>query len=234
MTMRIGGLEKNSLIDFPPGISCVIFTTGCNFACPYCHNPGLVAPGADDACLYSEADIFSFLDRRKQLLDGVVISGGEPTLHADLPDFCRRVKQMGYAVKLDTNGSFPEAIAQLIADGLVDYVAMDLKTAPAKYRDYIAADADPAAISTAVRTILQSGLAHEFRTTCVRPIVDAEAIDAIAGLVRGAQSYALQKPHAANPLDPSFFENHEWQISDDELQCFQHRLSKFVDHCIIR
>ncbi len=231
--MRIGGLEKNSLIDFPPGISCVVFTTGCNFACPYCHNPGLVAPGGN-IDPYSEADIFSFLNRRKRLLDGVVISGGEPTLHADLPDFCKRVKQMGYAVKLDTNGSFPDALARLIADGLIDHIAMDIKTAPAKYPAYIAADADPAAIATTVRTILGSELAHEFRTTCIRPIVDADAIDVIADLVYGAHTYALQKAHATNPLDPSFFENREWQISDDELIGFQNRLSASVAQCIIR
>lgn len=231
--MRIGGLEKNSLIDFAPRISCVVFTKGCNFACPYCHNPGLVAPGYDTGD-YSESEIMDFLGRRRHLLDGVVISGGEPTLQSDLPAFCARLKEMGYAVKLDTNGSFPDVIARLVDDGLIDHVAMDIKTAPERYPEFIAGRIDPGVISSSIAAILKSGLPHEFRTTCVRPIVDRDVIAEIAERVYGARHYALQRMHENTRLNPAFFETHDWQVSEEDLQGFQTILSRSVQHCIIR
>jgi pyruvate formate lyase activating enzyme len=131
--MNIGGYIKSSLIDFPGTISCVVFTQGCNFHCPYCHNPDLVPMNRGKNELISSDSVFSFLERRKGLLDGVVVSGGEPTLQKGLVDFLRRVKAMGFRVKLDTNGSRPQVLRVLFAENLVDYVAMDIKTSPDRY-----------------------------------------------------------------------------------------------------
>ena len=131
--MRFGGLQKYSLIDFPGKVSCVLFLSGCNFDCPYCHNPDLVR--GEQLCSSSkdEAEIYAFLERRKGLLDGVVISGGEPTLVEDLAPLCEKIKGMGYPVKMDTNGSRPKVIKRLTDESLVDYIAMDIKTAPSRY-----------------------------------------------------------------------------------------------------
>ncbi len=231
--MIIGGLQKNSLIDYPPHISCVIFTQGCNFRCPYCHNPDLVAEVPPEYLPLEEEDIFEFLAKRKTYLDGVVISGGEPTLHPDLFYWCRRIREMGYLVKVDTNGSRPEIISRLIDDGLVDFIAMDIKTDPERYAPHIVTKINTDRIRLAVDLILDSGVPHEFRTTCVNPIVDEAAITEIAKLITGAKRYALQRPNLKTTLNPAFFEN---MIPHDEstLRFFQSIAAPHVDSCILR
>ena len=128
--MVFGGLQKQSLIDFPGKLSCVLFTSGCNFDCPYCHNPDLVNGHTPRPLVLKEGNIYDFLEMRKDFLDGVVISGGEPTLHGDLIDTCRKIKQMGFPIKLDTNGSRPATISNLLDEECIDYIAMDIKTEP--------------------------------------------------------------------------------------------------------
>lgn len=232
--MHIGGLEKYSFIDYAPHISCVIFTRGCNFRCPYCHNPELVLPESYGGTV-PENELFSFLTRRRKYLDAVVISGGEPTLQPDLPGFCARIKSMGFPLKLDTNGSRPAVLLQLISHRLVDYLAMDIKTDPEWY-DRLGIDSETRAdaIRESIELIRSSGLPHEFRTTCVKPLVDGDAIGRIAELVRGAPLYALQKPQTVKVLNPAFFTQTEWTVSDAELDSYRSVLQTSVRHCFIR
>ncbi len=233
--MNIGGFEKYSFIDFPGCISSVVFTRGCNFCCPYCHNPELVKPGGDaPAAAVSEEDVLTFLEKRRKYIDGVVITGGEPFLQPDLTEFCQKLKMLGFSIKIDTNGSMPGMLFDLIRDGLADYIAMDVKTDPDRYVPLIAREVDPERICRSIEIIIGAGLPHEFRTTCVRPIVDEPAIRVIADLLRGASLHALQKPRNEKVLAPAFFEQNQWQFSDAELDAFQSILSQRVQRCIIR
>jgi pyruvate formate lyase activating enzyme len=233
--MRIGGIQKNSLIDYPSKISCVVFTSGCNFNCPYCHNPELAKPTAESILLDVE-HVVSFLKKRKNLLDGIVISGGEPTIQKDLFDFCQRIKSMGYPVKIDTNGSAPLVIKELIDRRLVDYIAMDIKTDPKRYSPLITKAIDPSAICSSIRTIIESGVLHEFRTTCVKSIVDEKDIRIIARLIQGAELFVLQKVQYPQPpvLNPEFFHNDDWKYDLKEIEQFRSTASKFVQKCMIR
>ena len=164
--MIIGGLQKTSLIDFPGKVSCVCFVSGCNFRCPYCHNPDLVHhPGK---AFLDESGFFSFIRERQGFLDGVVVSGGEPTLQKDLPAFLSRIKREGYEVKLDTNGSHPRIIGELLEKRLLDYVAMDIKTDPSLYPLFMQREIDPDSIRSSIKLIMASGIPYEFRTTCVQ------------------------------------------------------------------
>lgn len=216
--MVLGGLQKSSLIDYPGKISCVLFLSGCNFACPYCHNPDLVRRRR--TANISENSIYDFLESRREFLDGVVISGGEPTLQKDLIQLCRKIKQMGYPVKLDTNGSRPRVVQTLIEEGLVDYIAMDIKTDTARYSSLMKKDAPRSAgenIIASIRIIMKSKMDYEFRTTCIKPFIDADAIESISRLISGAKLYALQKFQNTGVLQPEFFHGHEYGYSDDEL-----------------
>lgn len=230
--MIIGGIQKNSLIDFPAKICCVIFTAGCNFECPYCHNPELIKPPFKTI---NPEEIFVFLDKRKSLLDGVAITGGEPTLQKDLPEFCERVKTFGFPIKIDTNGSRPKDIALLIQNSLVDYIAMDIKSLPDNYSPHIAQNVDPADILESINVIKTSGLPHEFRTTCVKPFVNADIMHEIARIIDGANLFVLQKANFQNTiLHPAFFENNVKPFSTDEIESFQKTVSPFVDKTLIR
>ncbi|MCU0599381.1 MAG: anaerobic ribonucleoside-triphosphate reductase activating protein [Desulfobacterales bacterium] len=233
--MRIGGIQKNSLIDYPQKISCVVFAAGCNFDCPYCHNPEIARPAAGSIGLDIE-DIVSFLKKRKALLDGVVVSGGEPTLQKNIFDFCQRIKSMGYPVKLDTNGSKPHIVKALIDRRLVDYIAMDVKTDPDRYTPLIAKEMDPALIRSSIQIIMESGVAHEFRTTCVKPIVNEADILTIARLIQGSCLYVLQKAHfhQSPVLHPEFFQYNNWQIDAHEIEKFRTVAADFVQTCMIR
>lgn len=201
--MRIGGLQKNTLIDFPGKIAALVFTRGCNLHCPYCHNPGLVSQAGDDPM--TEGEIFSFLEKRKKSLEGVAITGGEPTLQKDLPEFCAGLKAMGYPVKLDTNGSRPEVLQRLIGEGLIDFIAMDIKTDPANYFPALSPKPMERQVKESIGLILESGLPHEFRTTCVAPFVTEEMFSAVIPLIRGAERYSLQHFSAESLLDERFF-----------------------------
>ena len=163
--MHFGGMQKNSLIDYPGKLSSVIFCSGCNFDCPFCHNPALARGSAACPADLTASNIHTFLKQRQGFLDGVVISGGEPTLPTDLEDFCRQIKEFGFPVKLDTNGSRPEVLERLIDQKLVDYIAMDLKTDPVLYSAYIKTGYGPDSILDSIRILMASGIDYEFRTT---------------------------------------------------------------------
>lgn len=227
-------MQKTSLIDYPGKISCVLFVSGCNFACPYCHNPEL-ARGcpAPDQCM-DESTVISFLRKRAGFLEGVVISGGEPTLATDLAPFCEAVKSLGYAIKLDTNGSRPEVVRSLIAGGLVDYISMDVKTDPQLYPRWIHRSCRPESILSSIRTILAGVVPHEFRTTCIRPLVDARIVATIAGLIKGAALYALQECRPHRVLNPEFIRGQCMPFSRSELAHLHAIALPWVNACTIR
>lgn len=230
--MIIGGLQKTSLIDFPGKVSCVCFVSGCNFRCPYCHNPELVHhPGRS---FLDEDTFLAFIRERRGFLDGVVISGGEPTLQNDLPAFLSLIKREGYAVKLDTNGSQPRMIRELMGKRLLDYVAMDIKTDPSLYPQFIQRKIDPDVIRSSVNLIMASGIAYEFRTTCVRPFVDAETVGTIGRLIRGCSLYVLQPFRQTRVLDPDFFENRKAGYDQEEMMRLKAVAEPWVETCIVR
>jgi pyruvate formate lyase activating enzyme len=232
--MIFGGLQKNSLIDFPGKISCVLFLYGCNFDCPYCQNPDLVRGKRSSSSPLDESGVYQFLERRKRLLDGVVISGGEPTLAEDLTPLCEKIKGMGYPVKLDTNGSRPQVIKHLINEGLVDYIAMDIKTAPSQYATFAKTDYDSTDIRASIQIIMESSLPHEFRTTCVKPFVDSGIIECVAKTISGANRYVLQRFNDTRILHPEFFKEVEPGYDMDELMFLQSVAEPWVKECIVR
>ena len=187
--MKIGGLQKLSLIDYPGRLSAVIFTTGCNFRCAFCHNPSLVVPEKYAEDIDEEA-VIQFLEERKKYLGGVVITGGEPTIHSDLPLFIEKIKKMGYSVKLDTNGTNPEMIESLINKRLIDYIAMDIKATLKKYSSITCVNLDTEKIIKSIKLIKDSKISHEFRTT-VAPGITYEDIVEVCELV-GSSNYYLQ------------------------------------------
>ena len=190
--MRIDGLQKMTLLDFPGKVACTVFTGGCNFRCPFCHNALLVTklPEKPD---YSDDEILSFLEKRTGLLDGVAITGGEPLLNPDIADFIRKIRSMGYAVKLDTNGSFPERLKAIVGEGLVDYVAMDIKNRKEKYAETIGLkNLDLSKIEESVEFLKSGAVDYEFRTTVVEQFHTVEDIRAAAEWISGAKRYFLQ------------------------------------------
>ncbi len=232
--MNIGGIQKSSLIDYPGKVSSVIFCSGCNFDCPYCHNPELAAHPASCPTYVDRNTLYQFLDQRRGFLDGVVVSGGEPTLQPDLLDLCRKIKEIGFSVKLDTNGSRPRVIRKLIDANLVDYIAMDLKTDPVLYQSYIKPDCRPDPIGESIELIMESGIDYEFRTTCVKPIVAVQTIENILQLIPGARLYALQRFRQSKVLHPEFFQPGNFEFSDDEMRQLKLLAEQSVEKCIIR
>ena len=232
--MILGGLQKSSLIDYPGKVSCVCFVSGCNFRCPYCHNPDLVKGNTSNLSPIDDQSFYAFLAKRKGLLDGVVISGGEPTLRKDLREICATVKTLGYPVKLDTNGSQPMVIKNLIQEGLVDYIAMDIKTDPLLYPSTIAKDCDPDQILSSIRIIMSSAPCYEFRTTCARPLVDEDVVEKISQLIHGARLYVLQGFHSAKVLNPEFFEGIEPAYTQEEMAALRSIAEPRVMSCLIR
>jgi pyruvate formate lyase activating enzyme len=232
--MTIAGLQKTSLIDYPGLVSCVIFLTGCNFACPYCHNPELARGRLPAGGGMALADLAAFLQARQGFLDAVVITGGEPTLSADLVDISRAIKSMGYRLKLDTNGSRPGVLARLLDAGLVDYLAMDLKTLPEEYAPHLSPRPCAQALIDSIRIIQTSGLPHEFRTTCVRPFVDVERIAAMARCITDAPLYALQALQTESLLNPDFFPAPPEPFSSSEMAQLRSAAAPYVQCCILR
>jgi pyruvate formate lyase activating enzyme len=179
-------------------------------------------------------DVLGFLEERRGFLDGVVISGGEPTLHQDLPDLCSGVKSLGYPVKLDTNGSRPLMLRRLIRARLVDYLAMDIKTDPWRYEGCIANGFDGSALLASLRLIMESGLDYEFRTTCVKPLVTPGAIESIVRLIQGCRRYALQPFRENVILHPEFFNGVDPACSFEEMAHLKHIAEPWVQTCMVR
>jgi len=229
--MKIGGLQRVSLIDYPGLISAVVFLQGCNFKCSYCHNPELVDPGLFQPCL-RENDIFEFLDTRKGKLDAVSITGGEPTLQDKLPAFIKQIRKMGFAIKMDTNGSQPKVIKNLLAENLLDFIAMDIKAPLEKYKDIVKAAVKPDAIKESINLILKAKITHEFRTTIVKSQLGENDILQIGKLIAGADRYVLQNFVSTKTLDKKFLK--EKPFSDEKLQKIKIRLEQQIPSVTIR
>ena len=232
--MEFGGLQKNSLIDYPEKISCVLFTVGCNFHCPYCHNSQLVNIDREKLDSINEDKALAFLNKRKGLLDGVVITGGEPTLHTDLLAFCRKIKDLGFSLKLDTNGSNPDILTRLLEEKLIDYVAMDIKSNLEGYFAVWKQNCVTSKICDSIKEIMLNAPSYEFRTTCVSPFIDSGIIKEIARTIKGARLFVLQKFCDTDLLDPLFFKDKKRGFSDKELYEFAQIAGTFVEKCIVR
>ncbi len=190
--MNFGGFQKLTLLDFPGKVACTLFTKGCNFLCPFCHNALLVNQTAE-AESYSEEEILAFLQKRQGILEGVCLTGGEPLLHKSLKDFIRKVKALGYLVKLDTNGSFPDRLREMCEEGLVDYVAMDIKNRKEKYAETAGVPTlDLQPIEKSISILLSDVVDYEFRTTVVAELHTEKDIQEIGKWIRGARHYFLQ------------------------------------------
>lgn len=230
--MIIGGLQKNSLIDYPGKVSCVIFLSGCNFDCPYCYNPDL-AKGRPSIVL-TKNHVYDFLEKRKGFLDGVVLSGGEPTIHEELFSFCEKIQKMGFQIKLDTNGSRPQVIQRLIDEQMVDYIAMDIKTDPLNYAPIIQKKCNPDQILASIQIIRASKIPHEFRTTCVKSLVNEAVIKRISQLIEGSALYALQRFQNVGVLQPEFFQENDFDDDVDFILSLKAIAEPWVKKCIIR
>jgi pyruvate formate lyase activating enzyme len=232
--MEIGGFEKFSLNDYPGKTAAVIFTRGCNFRCSYCHNPELVLPEKYAAEVPLD-EIYKFLETRKGKLDAVCITGGEPTEHLDLPEMIKKIKDLGFLIKLDTNGSRPEMLEAIIKSGNVDYIAMDIK-APLDFNSYQKVSKgtfDTSKIEKSVFLIINSGLPHEFRTTVVKSLTSFDDLRKIAESIKGADNYFIQKFVPASKLNDQTFAT-ATSYSDEELKSLASEISTFVKHCGVR
>ena len=189
--MNIQGFQKLTLLDFPGRTACTVFTGGCNLRCPFCHNAGLVRTPLEGPNLTDE--VLAYLRKRQGLLDGVCVTGGEPLLQPDLEGFLRRVKELGYAVKLDTNGTLPRRLEAILATNLVDYVAMDIKSSPDGYAAAAGADADVSAVTDSLSLLRQSGIPYELRTTAVRGIHTEADFAAIGEWIGDVPAYFIQR-----------------------------------------
>lgn len=189
--MKIHGLQKMTLLDFPGRVACTVFLGGCDFRCPFCHNFELVDGTAKPVMV--EEDLLAFLKKRQGLLDGVAFTGGEPCLHKDLPELMKKIRSLGFAVKLDTNGYHPDLLRTILAEGLIDYAAMDIKNSPAKYALTCGLDEmDLTPVRESIRLLMNSGIDYEFRTTVVEEFHQAEDFHGIGALIEGAKHYYLQ------------------------------------------
>ncbi|MBD3426846.1 MAG: anaerobic ribonucleoside-triphosphate reductase activating protein [Candidatus Omnitrophica bacterium] len=229
--MKIAGLQKISMVDYPGYICATVFTQGCNFRCGFCHNRDLMTTEADFG--FSEEDLFELLRERKNILEALCVTGGEPTLWSDLPDFAEKVKTTGVKLKLDTNGSNPDMIRLLLQRGLVDFIAMDVKTSFGKYHLFNVPEGTEELLELSIERIMRSSVPYEFRTTCVPGIVTGEDIHSIGKAIKGAEKYCLQqfRPHE-NVLDKEFA--HMRPYGKDALCAFRAISEAYVEKAVTR
>jgi len=222
--MRIGGFQKFSLIDYPHKVAAVIFTQGCDFRCPFCHNADLVLPEKFLPPV-NEEEVFKFLTKRQDQLTGVVVTGGEPTIHGDLPDFLKKIKDLGYSVKLDTNGNNPQALKKLIQEKLVNYIAMDIKTSFSRYPEAAGVSVDVGRIQESIKIIIGSGLDYHFRTTVVCKFISDSDLQDIANNLIDAKRYLLQGFSAKTQILDNTLKDAR-PYTEEEFQALQERWEK--------
>ncbi len=229
--MDFGGFEKFTLIDYPGKIAAMVYTIGCNFRCAYCHNPELVNCTVTERI--KEKEILDFLEKRKKMLDGIVITGGEPTMHGErLINFMRKVKTLGFLVKLDSNGTSPEILQKAIDEKIVDYIAMDIKAPFTKYKEVTMRMDNIDEIKESVKLIMNSGIDYEFRTTVVKSQLSFDDFDLIGEEIRGAKNYFLQKFIPNKTLDQNF--KKELSYDDDEFKMLKEKMGNYVSCCSVR
>lgn len=230
-TVRIGGLQKSSLIDYPGKISAIVFTQGCNFRCPYCHNPELIIE-SDTANNIAVSDLLGFLKTRVDKLDGVVITGGEPTLQTGLIDLIKEIRELGFLVKLDTNGTNPEMLKRLIDEKLIDYIAMDIKAPIEKYKEIVCTNIDTSKIIESIELVKNSGLGYEFRTTVVKSQLELSDFEKIGEIIQGAEKYYLQKFFPSKVLNKTFL--NQTSYNDEEFEVILKMLEKYINTVKVR
>ncbi len=234
--MLIKGLQKTTLIDYPGKVACTVFLGGCNFRCPWCYSAELVIPEKmEDLPDIKEEEFFEFLQRRKGKLDGVVVCGGEPTVQRGLSEFLKRIKEEGFLVKLDTNGSNPDILEELLSKELLDYIAMDIK-APLDdaqyYREVTGGKADTESIKKSVDIVMNSGKKYEFRSTLVPDIHTLEKVERMARSIEGAERYFLQRFLPEKTLDEEFLRKKPF--FDEEMEEFKEKANSYVKMCQVR
>ena len=216
--MKLSAIQRFTMLDFPDKVTCIAFTPGCNMRCGFCHNPEFVLLEklrSLQGSFISEETFINFLEKRRGKLEGVVVSGGgEPTIWQDLPDFFRKIKEKGFLAKLDINGHHPAMLRQLLADGLLDYVAMDVKTALSGYTKLVGGGVKGEQIAESMALLKVSGIPYEFRTTLVKEIHTEEVLAEMEDLLRGAERYYLQTFRSEHTLDPLFANYHPFSLEE--------------------
>ena len=230
--VTIKGLQKTCLVDYEPYTACVVFLAGCNFRCGYCHNPDLVL-NFKEIDTIKEEEFFSFLDSRKQWIDGVVISGGEPCAYKDLPSFISKIKDMGFLVKLDTNGSNPIQLKELLDKKLLDRVAMDIKTSLDDYNAVIGFEINTAKIERSINLIKDSGIEYDFRTTVVPGLITKDNVVKIGKLLKGSKLYTIQNFREKADMIETRFKNVK-PYSTKELNEMKDSVSEYFDEVVIK
>lgn len=244
--MMIGGLQKFSLLDYPDHISAIIFTQGCNFRCQYCYNPMLVLPQGESKpktkiekksekghSLIKEDDLFAFLKKRIGKLDAVVVTGGEPTMHSDLPIFIKKIKNLGLKVKLDTNGTNTKMIKKLVNEKLIDYIAMDIKASPETYESVVEVPVDLRQIEESIIIIKTSGLPYEFRTTVVPGLTSKDEVGKMGQMIKGSNKWFLQQFKSDMDLLNEKLQGNK-SFSTKEMDELQVEGKKYVNICSTR
>jgi pyruvate formate lyase activating enzyme len=230
--INIGGFEKSTLLDYPGKISAVVFTHGCNLRCPYCHNPELVIEGFDRSKAWTEEYILKFLKKRIGKLDGVVITGGEPLIQKDISGFIKEIKGMGFLVKLDSNGLMPKKLEEIILEGNVDCIAMDVKYPKEGYETFSGIKNIAKTISQSIDIIMNSGLDYEFRTTYVKGIHDNNSVEEISQMIKGSSNYYIQNFRPGKTINPTLSAQNSF--TETELEVFKDIASKYIKHVEIR
>lgn len=225
--MRIYGLQKLSLVDYPGKTAAVLFTGGCNFRCPFCHNFGLVQDPGEPL---DDGEVFGYLKKRTGLLDAVVITGGEPLIHPDIADLIEKVRELGYPVKLDTNGTFPARLAELLTRGLVDYVAMDIKNSREKYYLTAGCEVDLDSVNKSIMLLKSGTTDYEFRTTVVSQLHEEEDFVNIGEWIKGGEKYYLQKFKDSENVPYGNLT----APSDSEMERFLSVIQRFVPNAALR
>ena len=229
---KIGGLEKVSLLDFPGKVSAIVFTYGCNLRCPFCHNPELVIHSLNKDIEVSEKNLLEYLDSRKDLLDAVVITGGEPLIYDDIDELIKKIKSLGFLVKLDTNGFFPKKLSLLLKKGLLDYIAMDIKS---PLEDYEAFSGDVGAskkVIESIKMIMNSGIDYEFRTTFVKGVHKIQDGKNITKIIQDAKRFYIQNFRPGKTIDPKMDSSNSF--TEDELKQILLGAKRYVKNSYIR
>ncbi len=232
MRFTIGGIKKTSLLDYPDKISAIVFTQGCNFNCGYCHNPDLLNKNSNNTICNTDS-FFKFLASRKNKLDGVVITGGEPALQPDLKLFIQKIKELGFLVKLDTNGSSPDTIKDLLSENLLDYIAMDIKAPLYKYSLITKVYTGTDKIFASINLILNSDIDYEFRTTVLASQLSVRDFEQIGKLIKDAKKYYLQKFEAKTKINDESLKN-ETSYTNEDFDKIITMLKKYIKHVELR
>ncbi len=230
--MTISGLQKTTLIDYPEKIACTVFTHGCNFRCPFCHNPELVTKPPKEDEVISEEEFFKFLKNRRYLLEGVVVTGGEPCVNKEIVDFAKKIKEKGFNVKIDTNGSFPKIIQKLLEEKAVDYIAMDIKSTLEEYEATTGGFNEIQKILESIELIKNSNVDYEFRTTVVKGMHTEEIMENMGRFLKGVKSFSLQNFKYSKSISSKFSKDNEF--SKKELEKFGKIFKKYVENVNIK